>query len=241
MYYDILLWWLSVLFCHSLTCNTGNTDLFYSHSRFGSLCVFSSPVPSFYLLSFSPRARFPSVICLAEWELERGFVFFVTVCDVPSDPSKCLKLHYISLSILPAKPLCHSVSVCEQEEGWAEVLIFPCILYRDAKHTQTLACICWQGCPYAQNACLGHAFMHKGMHIEFIVLLLKHWGFLLYIIDKEAANCLFAIKIMFRLSLHPPDSFSLWASSIDVWPSHLRLSLFQGALVFLHICFVEIL
>lgn len=94
-------------------------------------CIVSLP-------SFIPsQSLLPSVICLAKWELERGFVFFVTVCDVPSDPSKCLKLHYIRLSILPPKPLCHSMSVCEQEEGWAEVLIFPHVLYKDAKSTNT--------------------------------------------------------------------------------------------------------
>ncbi len=62
------------------------------------------------------QSSFPSVICLAECELE-GFVFFVTVCDVSSDPSECLKLHYIRFSILSPKPLCHSVSVHEEEEG----------------------------------------------------------------------------------------------------------------------------
>lgn len=42
-------------------------------------------------------------------------MFFVTVCDVPSDPSECLKPHYIRFPILPPKPLCHCVSVCEEE------------------------------------------------------------------------------------------------------------------------------
>lgn len=62
----------------------------------------------------------------------RVCVFFVTVCDVPSDPSECLKLHYIRFSILPPKPLCHSVSVCEEEDA----IDFPhtsCINMR--KHT----------------------------------------------------------------------------------------------------------
>ena len=73
-------------------------------------CIVS--LPSFILF----QSSFPAVICLAECELERGFVFFVTVCDVSSDPAECLKLHYIRFSILPLKPLCHSVSVCEEEE-----------------------------------------------------------------------------------------------------------------------------
>lgn len=64
-------------------------------------------------LFFSPEFVL-RINCLEENGLERCFFFFCpfleTVCDVPSDPSECLKLHYISLSILPPQYVCHCAS-----------------------------------------------------------------------------------------------------------------------------------
>lgn len=163
VYNENLLFAVVVLFHPSRTCSIRILDFPYS-SLYQLLCVFSSPalssLPSFML----SQSSFPSVICLAEWELERGFVFFVTVCDVPSDPSKCLKLHYIRLSILPPKPLCHSVSVVSRKRvSWGiDFPIYPLWRCKSHKYAGKFYILYAHKITQTQDAYILHTFMHTG-------------------------------------------------------------------------------
>ncbi len=112
-----VLQWLSVLFYPSLTCGLKNTD-FPDFSLLFNSYVFS---PHLYCL-FTFFHSLPELVSLSNLSGrmrvgKRVCVVSVTVCDVPSDPFECLKLHYIRFSILPPKPLCHRLSMCEEEEG----------------------------------------------------------------------------------------------------------------------------
>ena len=71
----------------------------------------------YYPLSFIHL--FPKLVSLSNLSgrirVRKRACVFVTVCDVPCDPSQCLKLHYIRLSILPSKPLI-IVSLCVRKK-----------------------------------------------------------------------------------------------------------------------------
>jgi len=86
----------------------------------------------YYPLSFIHL--FPKLVSLSNLSgrirVRKRACVFVTVCDVPCDPSQCLKLHYIRLSILPSKPLI-IVSLCVRKK-MAELRhwFFPNILFK---------------------------------------------------------------------------------------------------------------